>query len=291
MKVLTLLLLLASPLSGQSMDTVKVGYDSIVSLSRDSIGPTVHDTTYLVTKDTILRLCCRDSLVPKPAPPGPTLPAGVTLVATHTCSQLYEDGFTNRNGSARIVSDAGGTVCQAFYPAGYEGGRGPVLVGHPSKGTTVFVSFRLYIDPHWQGHGSGVNKVLHFWIGNPGVSPGNRLYLSAQGSGTGLLQAQVRLQGVAEDPVSRNLYSRLFIPRGQWVRWEVLTTANTNGLANGTVQWWIDGVQAGHVTNIRFTAGSPVFHHVDWNPTWGGMGGTLVQSQVMRIDDFAIAVR
>lgn len=256
-KVLAFVALLASPLAAQTDSIIKVPYDSVVTISRDSLVPIT---------------------------PVAGLPAGLAPVATHTCSQLLEAGFTNRNNTARIVTDPRGYVCEAFFRQGMKGGSGPVQVDRAIRpSTALFVSFYLYVSPHWQGHSSGVNKVLHLWIA--GV---NRLYLSAQGAGAGRLEAQVRLQQVAENPVSRNLRGSQSIPRGQWVRWDVLLVANTAGQANGSATWWIDGLQAGSVGNIRFTTGSPQWERVSWNPTWGGIGDTVRVAQVMRIDDLAI---
>jgi hypothetical protein len=156
------------------------------------------------------------------------------------------------------------------------------------------------LSPNWYGNPSGVNKLYHVW-----VSGVNRLVASATGEASNPLVPQIRLQGLgglysdgtkapAEDVnLNPNVAGQTSIKfeRGQWYRWEVLTSAGTPGGANGTIDWWINGVHVGHYTGIPYVppGGSPTWEIFKWDPTWGGMGGTVPADQFMYVDHIRIS--
>lgn len=182
-------------------------------------------------------------------------------------------------------------IARAYYRAGFEAGSGPVRFDWDVEGgyTSLYLSFWVRLSENWVGHRSGVNKIFHLWIDGR-----NMVYLSAQGAGRGPFTAQVRLQGIAEESVSRNLAAlpaSARIQRGVWQQWELLVVANTPGDRNGRVSWWINGRRAGHADGIAFVkpGGKPEWTQVSWNPTWGGMGGQVGALQWMDIDDVYIS--
>ena len=59
---------------------------------------------------------------------------------------------------------------------------------------------------------------------------------------------------------------------GQWVKFEAVVCASTSTTAqNGTVRWWINGVEAGRYTNLNYGSGST--NEFWWNQTWDGDTG------------------
>ena len=67
--------------------------------------------------------------------------------------------------------------------------------------------------------------------------------------------------------------------------------ANTNGAANGSAQWWVDGVLVGHHTNLNFVKANTgnAWTQIAWNPVWGGMGYVLDRDQDMQIDHMYVS--
>ena len=231
------------------------------------------------------------------APPsGSNEPAGFTTLVDRSFSGLTELGW----GASALLSLAtdlsaprsAPAVGQVTYPAGFGGGSDPAmtwLAGVESRGyRQLYLSFWVKLSSNWQGHGSGVNKIGFVWLhGNPVV------YFSAQGSGSGPLEPQIRLQNTPAG--ARNLTPNLggaVHTRGEWHRWEIVLVVNDGDQANGQAHWWIDGVKVGQYTDVLYgTSGqSKVWgDEVSWKPIWGGTGETVQQTMYMWMDHFYIS--
>jgi hypothetical protein len=156
------------------------------------------------------------------------------------------------------------------------------------------------VSSNWVGHPTGTNKVLHFW-----VADANRVFAYIDGSGANTLHPYLGLQAIAtpfndgagQISTSVNLrpnvagHTGAQIVRGQWYHWEILLNVNTNGAPNGTADWWIDGVQVAHYSGIGYVSGSQsrYFNVMRWDPTWGGLGGTVPADQYMYLDHIYIS--
>lgn len=193
------------------------------------------------------------------------------------------------------------TVAQMTYPAGFSGGSGPGIAerGFSTHRQTIYISTSVKFSSNWQGHSSGVNKILYFGIDNG--SP--KIYTSAKGSGTGALVPEVALQslnaayydGVGQTATTVNLLPNVTkgknFERGKWHRVEYLFIANSPGVADGRVQVWIDGVQTHSYTGIQFvgSAGKNRWEWVKWSPVWGGTGGTVASTMYQQMDHLYIS--
>ena len=147
-------------------------------------------------------------------------------------------------------------------------GMGVVLPGSPGS---VYSSMIVAMSSNFYGHDSGVNKLNFFYMDGGKA----KVYFSAQGQGMGPLQPQIRLQGIAEQPVSRNLSPNLLpgatMTRGVWHRVEFLLVANTPGLANGEAHVWLNGVKIMQHNNISYLApGESAFDKASITSIWGG---------------------
>ncbi len=206
-----------------------------------------------------------------------------------------------------IVTDdrapkSGPQVGAIRFPAGFGGGTSPAL-SEKSLGSvagTLYVSMWVKLSSNWVGHPTGTNKVLHFW-----VADANRVFAYIDGSGSNTLHPYIGLQAIAtpfndgagETSTSVNLRPNLpghtgtQIVRGQWYHWEILLNVNTNGAANGTADWWIDGLQVAHYAGIGYVSGSQsrYFNVMRWDPTWGGLGGVVPADQYMYLDHIYVS--
>lgn len=220
-------------------------------------------------------------------------PPGLSLVTDRAYDLVKELGWLmNATPNFSILNDNSAPqspshVGRVTFPAGFQGGGAPLMAWYdiPGNKTKIYVSFWVRFSANWVGHSSGVNKIFFFQINR-----GNKVYLTAQGTGASSLQPQIRVQQINENPVTRNLLPNLStgkrIVRGQWAHWELILKSNTNGQPNGTADWWVDGTKVGSYSNINFVpATAPnVWEKIKLNPTWGGTGGKVPADQQMDVD-------
>jgi Bacterial Ig-like domain (group 2) len=253
----------------------------------------------------------RSAVTPQQPPPAAlgVEPLGLGVLTSRPFSAQVEDGWTMPTWAApyfTIMQDAGapkspGGVGQIRFPAGFSGGDSPALVERDlgSTARTVYISMWIKLSSNWVGHLTGTNKVLHLWING-----GNRVFAYADGGGTAPLAPSIGLQGIAgayadgrgNVSTSVNLLPNVAgqtgvqLARGRWHRWELVLVSNTNG-ATGSADWWIDGVQVGHYTGIPYvpSGAAGTWDLVKWDPTWGGLGGTIPADQTMSMDDLYIS--
>ena len=227
------------------------------------------------------------------------------LSSTPTCepgwafSQNYVNGFS-------VVQDLTAPKSppnvsqQNFLPA-LPGGSAPATAERSFGGNgakkTLYSEAWIKLSSDFVGHPSSTNKLVHFFINGA-----NKAFLMARGTGTGLLVPAIGLQGLAApyDAGSQVATSVNLLPnrgsasivRGQWHRYETITVANTPNTANGAITVWLDGVKVLEYTNIMFVSTGPAkWDAVQWSPTWGGLGGTIVQPFFAQMDNLYLSGR
>jgi hypothetical protein len=228
----------------------------------------------------------------------------MTVLTDRPLSAVIEDGWdvgawSGSTGNCQIVTDATApkspsSVGRIKYPAGWAGGGEPCGMGRGGLGNnrTWYISFWFKISPNWQGHPTGVNKVLHIWIGGL-----NHVVVNLWGYGSGTMQASILLQGIVNDGSGKtaanwnpNLGPTGEIVRGQWYHQEIVLVGNTSGAANGSVDWWLDGVKIGSHSGIQYVSGNGVFgENIAWAPTWGGLGSNVTSEMYQFMDHFYIS--
>jgi hypothetical protein len=243
----------------------------------------------------------------QPSPTGLNEPTGMTLITDRpfNCRTPVEcEPDWNFIGSAfTIVTDptaprSASKVGQIKFPAGYSGGNAPAGVFPLSWGSAkkvLYVSAWHKFSSNFQNHPTGINKMIHFYING-----GNKLVLIGRGNG---LDASIALQGIAA-PYSNTLghtgTSIHLVPnvvpgarfvRGQWHRFELILVGNTPGVANGSVTLFLDGVKVLAYSGIMYAAagGTGAWSGMNWSPTWGGSGGTVVADMYNWIDHISVS--
>jgi hypothetical protein len=235
----------------------------------------------------------------------------MTVITERSFSAIAEDGWTVPTGTDltnfTVIPDvtapkSAPSVLQIRFPAGFSAGGSPALTERDlgSTASTLYVSMWIKLSSNWVGQMTGTNKVLHFWMAGL-----NRLFVYIDGSGANILQPYVGLQGIAtpyndgagSTSTSVNLRPNVAgqtgaqIVRGQWYHWELVFAINSSGGTDGSADWWINGVQVGHYTGIGYVSASQsrVFETMKWDPTWGGLGGTVPADQFMTMDHIYIS--
>jgi uncharacterized protein YjdB len=233
---------------------------------------------------------------PPPPPGGSNEPAGLSLISdrpfnstTPTYTQGEAGWWDSDNGALAIIQDATAprspnNVARMAFNAGIAGGFAPSTLERPVSATTIYVATWIKFSPNWQSHNSGVNKILHLWIGG-----GNHVVITAAGrsfTGSSPLTARISLQGISgggNNPDGSGTYesSAQFV-RGQWHKIEVVGVANSAGANNGSLKLYIDGVLATQCSGINF--GGTSWTSVTWAPVWGGTGDQIAATQYEYLD-------
>jgi hypothetical protein len=126
-------------------------------------------------------------------------------------------------------------------------------------------------------------KALGYWgVGGTSAKPSVEFYNIIEGnqSSTSVMTSwKIWFGQQGPGPVGRridmNMNTSTRLRAGTWHRYEMLATANTMGVANGTFKFWIDGVQVfDYKDMVWITATNPVmFYGRKIDPIWGGGGG------------------
>ena len=242
---------------------------------------------------------------PPPPPPGGSVePPGMTVLTERAFDAVTENGWTvapwsGTVNNCEIVTDANApksptNVGRIKYPAGFASGGEPcgMSVSQLPSVRTMYMSFWFKISPNWDGHPTGANKVLHVNIGGS-----NHFVVNLWGYGNGMMQMGILLQGIVNDG-SGNTAANWFpnlgptgeIVRGQWYHVEVLAVGNTSGAANGSVDWWLDGVKIGSHSGIQYVSGAGTWgERIAWAPTWGGAGPAVPSEMYQYIDHIYVS--
>jgi PKD repeat protein len=220
---------------------------------------------------------------------------------------FYAEGYAQASAvalDATAPRSPPGVVQQNFLPQ-LPGGAGPAALGISLNGgqqkTTLYTAMWMKLSANFVGHPSRTNKFVHFWIS--GI---NRVFVMARGFADGELLPAIGVQGLAApytfttptgqvvSETSANLLPNLStrpIRRGEWHRYEMVFVANTPGLPNGSVEMWLDGVKVMRYAGIMFAAAgtNARWESVNWNPTWGGIGGAITAPFFAQMDHIYIS--
>lgn len=235
----------------------------------------------------------------------PNEPVGATFITERSFDTDPEDSwgaFSNSNAS--IVSDgtapkSPSNVGRATYPEGHPGGTAShscSLVWSRDKGisvmTTVYIHYWVKYSSNWQGHDSGVNKLL-FVKGQENGNLLNSPIIMTKGFNTGPLRLEIRTQSLHFP--NRNLLENVGsvnMTRDQWHEIEIILVMNSaDGVADGEAHGWVNGTKVIEYTDVIHgdSAESSTWRAIHWNPTWGGTGDVTVAEMWHQLDHIYVS--
>lgn len=234
-------------------------------------------------------------------------PDSYQLISSRSFDQIGEGDWTdNTNDSDYSVGvtetgSASDLVARARYRAGTTGGGSPIGTGTAlsfGDRSELYVEFWLKYSDNFQGHDSGVNKILFITDKSYGGG-GDPAFIAAYGANSSTLTLQVRLQGPGSEHSasigSGNLRPNLgsgSIERGQWHRVELVLVMNTGTNSNGEAHAWLDGSKVIEYRDVRFEDASGSDHRFDsvrWGPIWGGIDDTVENDMYLWMDDIYVS--
>ncbi len=220
----------------------------------------------------------------------PHLPAGFTTLIDEPWNELAPPNWSLASygqNQVSIVQDQTAprsptSVLQFRYQGAVGGdGAGGRTFRH-SDYSSYYIAFWYKHSSNWDYHSSCYNKLLYF---------ANN---SSSGDNEGIVHDDCgELSVTQQNDISRRMYSNTggnyTMTLGQWHFVELLMSGSTNGGANGILEWWIDGVQRGRYTDVRWkSSGNAVFNGIDLDPIWGGGPQTATVAQYYWLDHLVV---
>jgi hypothetical protein len=174
------------------------------------------------------------------------------------------------------------SVIRVTFPTGFVGGssNGHMGVLVPNY-RVLYIAYWSKYSANWWGHLTGVNK--HVYV-RAGGSP--YFVFELEGVGSGPLKPRPVLQAmvVGTGNYNPNLVPGAVYTRDQWDFTEIVLTGNSAGTANGSMDWYLNGVHVGSVSGLQWTAGATAWNVFELWPVWGGAGDIVPSTQWIEWD-------
>ena len=205
----------------------------------------------------------------------------MTAIADRPFNALNESGWSDIfDVNMAFISDptaphSAPGILRATFPAGnaYDGsgpGGSDFTTGNKR---TLYMARWIKYSANWYGHPSGVNKMAYVHTSSGDVPV---LVFSAIGAGSAPLSPYVDLQFTVTPGGGSNLAPNLVpnaeIVRGQWNLLELVAVGNTAGNADGSVDWYLNGVHVGSYA-VQWQSGATTWGRVHYTTIWGGYSG------------------
>jgi hypothetical protein len=237
---------------------------------------------------------------PPPLPPPPVgglfpnEPVGFTVLEENT----WESGllgtwfrkFTSADRPITIVpiSDSPlgeGRALELGFNAGHVGGGGTELeynIPVALRPREMFVGYYVQVNSAWQGHNSGINKMVYLDDGGASFSA---MWYEMFGSGASPLGLYVVNQSGGSPAGIHENVTPVNFTRGVWHKVEIYQKQGLPGI----VRVWVDGILAIDRSDV-FTRDAAI-GMVTISGIWGGVGDSKTQFDYMRFDHIRISGR
>ena len=224
----------------------------------------------------------------------PNEPIEFTKITERSFSGYGEGWFEQGNDNFSIVQENSAPrspklVGRITYPVGFEGGYEPAKTGYSKfSSKKLYVSFSIKHSDNWQGHPSGVNKILFITDSSTGGG-GDPMYFLLNGT-TSNYHFEIRKQGsLGSENFSQNI-SPVSITPGDWVNIELLLVMNsTPGKSDGEAHLWVNGQKTSEHTAVLWSDGNCTWDSIRWEPIWGGIGDSIREKIMMYVDHIYVS--
>ncbi|HTS87901.1 MAG TPA: hypothetical protein VMG41_05370 [Gemmatimonadales bacterium] len=220
-------------------------------------------------------------------------PAGLTTIIDEPWNVLQPSGWNLASfgqDKVAIVQDSTApksplNVIQFTY-TGNVGGEGAGARSYVYPGRTVeYIALWWKHSSNWQYHSSCFNKLIYFASNESEAQSNNNQNIIVDYCGTIAVEEQ--------NGISRLLKSNVDsteLPIGEWHFLEMAMTGSTAGQSNGTLDFWVDGVQRGHYTDVVWNnqGVDAVFNGIDFDPIWGGGPETVNGTMYYWVDHLIV---
>jgi hypothetical protein len=239
------------------------------------------------------------SALPPPPPPPPGgwthEPSGLTVIQ----DEGWESGSLGAYVLYNMTADKPITVTsitgsllgeskglQIGYLPGSPGGGGTEArwdIPTAQRGSEIFVGYYVQVNPQWQGHSSGINKMI--FLADGGSSGFSAMWYEMYGSGSSPLSLYVVNQSGGSPGGMVENVSPVNFSRGVWHKVEIYQKQGSPGI----VRVWVDDVLAIDHSDVM-TRNAPL-DAVAISGIWGGVGDSKNQNDYMRFDRMHVSVR
>ena len=235
--------------------------------------------------------------LPPPPPPGswPHEPSGFTVIE----ETGWETGVLgkwvlyNQSGDKPItVTNIVGSLLgesralQIGFAAGHSGGGGTEArwdIPAAQQRSEIYVGYWVQVNQQWQGHNSGINKMIYLADGGGGGF--SAMWYEMYGGGSSPLGLYVVNQSGGSPGGMLENVNQVTFTRGVWHQVEIYQKQGSPGV----LRVWVNGVLAIDRSDVM-TRNAPI-DAVTLSGIWGGVGDSKAQFDYMRFDHIRISVR
>jgi len=175
---------------------------------------------------------------------------------------------------------------QIGYLPGHQGGGGTEArfeIPAAYQRNEIFVGYYVQVNSLWQGHNSGINKMV--FLADGGQSGFSAMWYEMFGSGSSPLGLYVVNQSGGSPAGFHENGTAVNFTRGAWHKVEIYQKQGSPGI----VRVWVDDVLAIDRSDV-YTRAAPL-DAVAISGIWGGVGDVKAQFDYMRFDRIHISVR
>jgi hypothetical protein len=239
------------------------------------------------------------ALPPPPPPPPPAgwthEPSGFTVVEDQGWEsgllgnwtlyyQTADKPITVANITGSLLGES--KALEIDYLPGHVGGGGTEArfeIPAAYQRNEIYVGYYVQVNPQWQGHNSGINKMI--FLSDGGAGGFSAMWYEMFGAGSSPLDIYVVNQSGSGPGGFHENVTQIDFARGLWHKVEIYQQQGSPGI----VRVWVDDVLAIDRADV-FTRAAPL-DAVAISGIWGGVGDSKAQLDYMRFDRFHISVR
>lgn len=190
-----------------------------------------------------------------------------------TWNSTWPDGTTER---VEIVNDgtapnSPATFLRFNWPEGGEQEPSSADKGLGASYSEIYLSVYFRHSANWENNPTATNKIFYLGTSNAPTYDGEIFFDFHNSEYVSFRCQQPEPDSPARPP---NINTNPCTP-GTWYHLEAHLVGNTGSTDNGSVRWWIDGVEQGFYDNVLYDeTGDGTFDALNIAPVWGGGGNT-----------------